>query len=117
MREIPVRRMPASTARQIVREGRPVLFYAGKPDARRRVLGLPATARWAPLVKDVYRDVEPIHLDHHTQLDDGVVTRIIVEQVDGEWLPLRYAILSMAGAEVFYIVPDNAYWRGQVGEK
>jgi len=43
-----------------------------------------------------------------------VMMDILMNQVDTEWRPYRFAILTLDGADAAYLVPANECWRGRV---
>ena len=115
MKEIGARRLASATFKGLVDLGEPVAFYTGHTGRERRVIALPAD-QWTDNVLGVYAGVDPVRLTHHTEIDDGLIVRLLTEQVDEDWRPKAYAALVQGDAVVWWIVPANGYWLGRVGE-
>ena len=48
------------------------------------------------------------------ELDEATMMRLLIEQVDKDWQPARFGILTLDGADAAYLVPANEYWRRRV---
>jgi len=48
------------------------------------------------------------------ELDERTMMAILMNQVDENWQPHQFAILTQASADAAYLVPANEYWQKQV---
>ena len=79
--------------------------------------------RWRETIASVYAeyvggDIERVSTrTTRGQLDEHLMMNILMNQVDTEWRPYRFAILTLDGADASYLVPANECWQKQVNNK
>jgi len=48
------------------------------------------------------------------ELDEATMMSLLMAQVDAEWKPKSFGMLTLDGADAAYLVPANEYWRERV---
>ena len=114
MKEFPATYLPTRELLKMAVSGEPAILYAGKPSLIRAYI-LPIS-KWSDAILDVYgsnsgADIIRISRD---ELSVSALMSIIMEQVTDDWSPGAFAILTLKGTEVAYVVPANSYWRERV---
>lgn len=109
LREFRGTRLPASVISDVLYDDEVIELYVGRTQTV-RVLMLPPS--WANKVRDVYRHRQPIRMTRET-LTAKKITRIVQHQVDADWKPLIYGVVTQS-KRCASVVPGNAYWRGEV---
>jgi hypothetical protein len=112
MQEYGARRLASRTLDEIVIAGEPCILWNGKAHAS--VIALPFKA-WSDRIACVYGDRPPIACVDRMGLTEEVVVNILTNQVDADWQPCAYGLLTTgSGTGALYLVPANAHWLGEV---
>ena len=77
--------------------------------------------KYRPLIIETYgedaeKDAKRVSTrTRRDELEEATLMAILMEQVDADWQPARFGVLTLDGADAAYLVPANEYWQGRVG--
>jgi len=76
--------------------------------------------KWRDVIASIYGDCaekDAKRVSTRTtrgQLDERVMMSVLMNQVDAEWQPSRFGMLTLDGADAAYLVPANECWQAQI---